>query len=187
MQPELDVRGDSLLERIEPQLLQAPDLSLRELLAREVSQRGASPERECRPEQPGALGRRQVASLREQSLEADGIDRVRLDGDDVAGCARREHVGAEHAPQLRDAVLQRRRRGLRCALTPEQVYEPVGRDNLAVMHEERRQEGPLPWSAELDRQAVEQNLERAKNPELTHVRDILTSSEPGDNGRGADS
>ena len=84
-------------------------------------------------------------------------------------------------------VLQRRRRGLRCALTPEQVDEPVGRDNLAVMHEERRQEGPLPWSAELDRQTVEQNLERAKNPELTHVRDILTSSEPGDNGRGADS
>ena len=49
VEAELDVGVDALLERIEPQLLQAPDLALRELLAREIGERRAPPERERRP------------------------------------------------------------------------------------------------------------------------------------------
>ena len=153
METELDVGGDPLLERIEPQLLEPSDLSLRELLARQVGERRTPPERRApsaatpparRPGRPCAPG--------EERLEADGVDRVGLGGEDVAGSARLDDVGAERPPQLRDGVLEGGRRGLRRALTPDQVDEPVGGDDLTVVDEERREEGALPLPAELDGQ-----------------------------------
>ena len=48
MEAELDVGSDPLFERVEPQLLQSSDLTLGELLPRQVAERRAAPERERR-------------------------------------------------------------------------------------------------------------------------------------------
>ena len=72
----LDVGVDALLERIEPQLLEPPDLTLRELLARQIGERRAAPERQRRPQQLRSLAGRERARLDEHGLEAKGVDGV---------------------------------------------------------------------------------------------------------------
>ena len=106
MEAELDVGGDPLLERVEPQLFQPPDLALRELLARQVGEGGAAPERERRPEQFRPLrGGAARACARSPSKRTASIASGST-ANDVAGCPRLDDVGSELAPELGDGVLE---------------------------------------------------------------------------------
>ena len=100
VEAELDVGRDALLERVEPQLLQATDLALGELLARQIRERGAAPEGEGRAEELCALGGGHVARLRYEGLEPDRVDRGGICREDVSGRARIDDVRAERAPEL---------------------------------------------------------------------------------------
>ena len=169
-----------------PQLLQASDLALRELLARQVGERRAPPERECRAEELRTFGGGRTTRLPEERLEADGVDGGGVCGEDVAGSARLDDIVPECAPQLGDGVLERGRRSFGALLAPEQVDETVGRDDLPVVHEQRREERALPLASEVDRAAVEESLERAEDPELTHAPSPCPCPGCGDNSRNAD-
>src|SRR5207248_870131 len=92
-----EVGGEPRLETGEMELLEARDVRLGELRARELRQRLAPPERErvVRP----AFGL--------QALEAGEIDFVSICAQQVtAGCGD-DAVAAERLPQLRDVHLQR--------------------------------------------------------------------------------
>ena len=114
-----------------------------------------------RPATPRACAR--SASNRTASIASGST------ASDVAGRASLDDIGTELAPKLRDGVLERGRRGLRRVLAPEQIDEPIGRDDLPVMDEKRHEERPLALPAEFDGLTVEQHLERSEDPELAHL------------------
>jgi hypothetical protein len=86
---ELQVGGDSPLERGQPELLQAADRGLGERVVGEVRQRRPSPQRERLPQVLGS--RASVAAFElarsgvDHALEALRVERVRLDMDEVPG------------------------------------------------------------------------------------------------------
>ena len=92
--------------------------------------------------------------------------RLGVDAENVARRAGLENVCAELAPQPRDRVLERGRRGPRRLLTPEKIDEAVGRDDPAGLEQERGEEGLLTMAAQRDEAAVALDLERAQDPEL---------------------
>jgi hypothetical protein len=66
-------------------------------------------------------------------------------------------------------VLDRLGRGGRCFVVPELLDEPVGRDGLARVQEQEREQCPLPAAAEGDVPVAVTHLERSEDPEI-HVR-----------------
>ena len=108
---ELQVGGDSPLERAQPELLQAADRGLGEGVVGEVRQRRPSPQRERLPQVLG--GRASVAAFElarsgvDHALEALCIERVRLDTDEIPGRPSLEDrlgLGPEPLAQLGDVV-----------------------------------------------------------------------------------
>ena len=77
--PELEVGVDPRRERAQPQLLEAGDLRLGELLVGEVRERGPAPERERRTKALRAYGRLGASCLRDQPLEDREVQLLRLD------------------------------------------------------------------------------------------------------------
>ena len=108
---ELQVGGDSPLERGQPELLQAADRGLGEGVVGEVRQRRPSPQRERLPQ---VLGRRaSVAAFEfarsgvDHALETLRIERVRLDVDEIPGRPSLEDrlgLGPQPLAQLGDVV-----------------------------------------------------------------------------------
>src|SRR5215216_3405260 len=80
---ELEVSGDPLLEPREAEVVEPPDLVLRERVVREVGEGRPAPERERLPQQRrrllAALRRQCIAAPREQDLELLDVDRPRLE------------------------------------------------------------------------------------------------------------
>ena len=108
---ELQVGGDSPLERAQPELLQAADRGLGEGVVGEVRQRRPSPQRERLPQVLG--GRASVAAFElarsgvDHALEALRIERVRLDVDEIPGRPSLEDrlgLGPQPLAQLGDVV-----------------------------------------------------------------------------------
>ena len=71
----------------------------------------------------------------EQPFEALRIELVRRQLEQVAAASRLEHAVADHLPQLRHVDLQALDRGGWRLLTPQPVYQTVGRDDLAPVQE----------------------------------------------------
>src|SRR5439155_7369397 len=93
---ERQVGLEAVFERGEPQLAQAGDLGLRERLIREVGQRVSPPERE-RLSQPRSSvvrpsGTECATALVAQALEAPGVDRFGIDGEQVARLAPQQEM-----------------------------------------------------------------------------------------------
>ena len=76
----------------------------------------------------------------------------------VAGRLRHEDSGAEHLPELRDEVLQRRARRARRVLAPERVDQPVDRHDASGLEQQEREHCALLQPAE---------EERARSPRTT--------------------
>ncbi len=102
----------------EPQLLEPPDLGLREVVEREVRERGATPQSERALQQVPPLLGRKPPRIDERALEPTRVELLGRDAEDVAGRLGLEHVGAESLSEAGDGVLKGRRRGLRSVLAP---------------------------------------------------------------------
>ena len=95
---ELEIGLDPLLERDEPELLEAPDLRLCEVVEGELGECRAAPEGERLLELLAPLRRWQPPRVDERALEPPRVDLVLRDAEHVAGRPRLQHVGAERAP-----------------------------------------------------------------------------------------
>ena len=142
-QTELEVGVDPLLEGVEPQFVEPPDLALRERLEGEIGERRAAPHRQGATKLRGALDGLARTRVGQQPLEAGRIELLRLDLHEVTGRPRDEDLRAQHLAELRDEILERGRCRLRRLLTPELVDDPVGRDRLAAPGQEQTQERTL--------------------------------------------
>ena len=96
---EGEVRGDPILERDQPKLLEARGLGLCEPLVDEVDEWGAAPETEGVPEQRGGpLGRAArelVPTLLDERLETPRVDSFGIDDELVPLRARDERLRPE--------------------------------------------------------------------------------------------
>ena len=93
--PELEVRLDPLFVRDESQLLEPPDLGLRELLEREVGERGAPPELERALEELTPFLGPCPACVAQLSLEPPRVDLLGCNPEDVSRRPRLEHIRSE--------------------------------------------------------------------------------------------
>jgi hypothetical protein len=140
---------------------------------RELGVGRASPEGEGLVKQPErGHGRPGAAGLAEQGGETLGVDRLaghleqvagRPGGDDrpgrSEGLAEPDDVGLQRVPGLPG-------RGL----AEHPVDQPLHRDDVAAVEQERGQQGPLASSRHLDGPAGDPHLERPQDAELDLVR-----------------
>ena len=168
---ERQIGFDPILERREPQLLQASRLRLREPSLGEVRERLPAPQAECLAEQvprPGCLARRERgAPLGGQALESSCVDRVGIGTEDVAAGFRPDQLLAcsavECLSELGDRVLDDLRRCLRRLLLPELVDEGVAPDDFVDVQGEQGRDLPLASAPQPDDGAVANDLERSED------------------------
>ena len=91
---EVQLRGDLLLDRLEPEFLEPRDLSGQRRLAREIRERWAPPERQGLAEDP--IGRSGFVAVRtrlvEQVFEPLGVHLVAIRPEEVAGGVRLDAI-----------------------------------------------------------------------------------------------
>src|SRR5581483_6748133 len=174
---ERELRLGALLHERQPQLAQARDLRLRERLVRELRERLAAPDRERLAEEPRPARRIAGTGLVDEPADEGEVELPGLEAEDVSRRPPLDRIGAERLAELRDEVLQRRRRGRRRLARPERVDQPVGRDDPAGVEEEQSEQRPLLRSAERKRASPGDHLERAEDPELEHAQ-VVTAAQP---------
>ncbi len=158
----LQLGGGQRLDCVEMQVVEAPDVGLRELLVRKVGERGATPQLQCGAQRAdgflalaaGDLGR----SLPHQRLEAVRVDRLGRCVELVAGRAALDQAPArerlERLAQIRDVDLDRVIRRAWRRLTPEQLDQPFDGDDLADVEQQDGEQGALLRRAELDERSA---------------------------------
>ena len=164
--PERVLGVDARLQRRQAHLLQACDLALRERLVLQVGERRPPPQRQRLAQHPRRRRRRGRARLLDERFEALQVQLPRLDVKHVTRCPGHDDVGAERAAEMRDVHLQRLAGGLRRSVAPQLVDEPLGRDHLVAVQEEKRQQRPLLRRLDGNRAACADDLQRAKYPEF---------------------
>ena len=163
------VRVDSIFERSEPELLEPSDLTLREVLVREIRQSGATPEAECLTKHLRGSGRivaEHAAPFVRQALETPGVEVVVCEREAIAGRQGLDRRGAERPPEPGYEVLKdlgSRRRG---RASPQLVDEPIRPDSFATMQRENGEQRALPSRAEGYDATVVPHLERAEDTNL---------------------
>ena len=99
-----------------------------------------------------ALCVRRRLRLAREPLEPVRVDEVAIDREHVARRALvTSTLGPECLAQLGDEVLERADRGLRRCFAPQVLDEPVGRDDLAGVKSEQREQCPLLGTTQLER------------------------------------
>jgi hypothetical protein len=149
---EGELRVEELLAGLESQLVEAVGVLGREV--EDVGERRAAPEVERGAEHRRPRGGRLGAGLLDELLEADGVDRGRVERQRVAGAPGRDRRDAEGLAELRDVALERGACGRRRLLAPERLDEAVGGDDGARADGQERQGRALLGAAEPDRGAV---------------------------------
>ena len=173
---QLEIRVDPLADGDEPQLVEATDLRLREVLEGELGQSRPAPEGERAGESLAALLGRQPPRVGERALEAVRVDLFRVHPQHVPGRLRDKNVRADLLAQLRDEVVERRRCGPRGLRAPEVVNELVGGHDLPYLEQERGEDGPLVLPAQGERPTVGEYLRRSEDPELDPHESLLAPS-----------
>ena len=159
------------------------DVRLRELLVREVGQGGPAPQRVGRPQEvrsPLPIARLdQFASLLDKGLELVRVDGLGRRIELVAGLP-----GGDEAPtcqwleglaQLRDVDLDGVGGGARRIVAPQQVDQPVGRDDFSGVQQQDREQGSLLRRPKVRGDSLGDGFEGTENPELHRC----PSSTPG--------
>ena len=177
MPAEGEIGLDPALERGQAQLLEPLDRRLRERLVGEVGERWPAPESEgltqCLGRRGGLPGAERALARLDERLERVQVELARLDAEQVAVSAR-DQVGVrraavlERSAQLQDVVLDDLRGRRRRPLAPELVDDPIGRDRLIAMEEEKGEQGALLAAPERNLPFALANLERPENAEV-HV------------------
>ena len=149
---EGEVGVDATFEGDEAELFEAADLCLRERLAGQVGECGAAPEGEGLAEEPCCVLRWCVLRVGEEPLEAQEVELVRFQPDQVAGLSSLDQaVGSERLPQLGDVVLERVRGSPRRLRAPELVDQPVRGHDLVGGCEQQHEQRSQPRSLERER------------------------------------
>jgi hypothetical protein len=169
--PEPQVHLGKVLDGAAPQLVEATDVRLGELVVGEIREGSATPQLEGGAQRRGADGRIAtpdlVLSAEEQPLEPDGVDRVRVGMQDVArrpgGDDVREAGRLEASAQIRDVDLHRMGGGARRAVPPHKVDQPVRGDRLVRVEEQHPEKRALLRRAQVEDLPVDQHLERAED------------------------
>ena len=122
--PPLELGGEALLERDEPQLLEPLGLGADELLVGELAVRLPPPERqgaaEDRGRKSGISGLRRLPAILQEALEAIGVEHAVLQLEGVARpvCTDRGLFG-QALPELRDIDLEKLRKLVRGGRSPQ--------------------------------------------------------------------
>ena len=153
-----------VLDRREAQLLQPPDLLLREVLERELCEGRTAPERERRVEgEQGLRGRsvlERTSPVAGELLEARGVERDVVVEQRIARRPRDQEVGASPGPSLeqpakvRDVSLHGLCRGVGGTRAPQGLDDQVGGDDRAVMDQQQREQLPLAPGGQPDGTAI---------------------------------
>ena len=172
---------EALLDRRQPQLLEAPGRLGRKALARKILESGPPPERErslqgVRRGTGVAAGHR-PARVRLQALEAREVELLGRDRDQVARLAGHDHglpaaasLWVERLAKLGDVALKRRGgRGWR-RFAPQLVDQPVGGHHLARLEQELGEHAALPATSQCDRTAPVAHLEWPEHEEVESIR-----------------
>ena len=146
--PELEIGGDPILEHAQPQILEPMDVVLREVLQLRVGKRRASPESKRLAEHDRPPLGLFLPRLADDVLETGEIELTSVELEHIAGRPCLEETRPQQLPQLRDGVLQGRRRGSRRMLAPELIDETLSRDRLVRPQEQQRQQRALVPAAE---------------------------------------
>jgi hypothetical protein len=180
MSAKQEVGVDPRTQRREPQLFQAPGLSLRERLCDEVAQRLAAPLGAGAAKHVGRVAHRAFgegpATLLERTLESLHVDLRGVDSKDVPPWlrARQRHLvraeGLECLAQAGHVDDDRMLRTRRWSLPPQLVDQEVARDDLVRMQHQEREQRPLLHTTELDRPPVDHDLNWAEQPEVSAAR-----------------
>jgi hypothetical protein len=152
------------LERVQALLLEAARLRPRERLVGKVGEDRAAPERERLPELPGrsigTAGSELLLGAGDQAHEAVDVQLALVHAQPVALAVRLDPIGTEGRAQPVDVDLERGDCRGRRLLSPELVDQPVARNCLARMEEERRQHGTLLRPPERERAVALTSLDR---------------------------
>jgi len=162
--PERQLALDALLDAGDSELLQVRALGGGEPLAGQVRQRGPAPQRQRLLEPPG----------RAQPLEPVEVELIVPHREQVAGLLGLQTIAAENLAQLGDVQLQRLACSLGRVVLPQQVDEPIARDDAVWLQQQRCEQRPLLAPAQAQRAPVGADLERAQDAEL-HARPTLRS------------
>ncbi len=177
-----EVRVDPLLERQEPQLFEALDLRLGEGLVREVRQRLASPQRERLAQALGGLGGPaldvRAPAVLYVALEPPRVDLLGVDLKQVGARTRDQHPGSvQRLSQSRDLVVEAVAGRVGGLPAPELVDQPVARDDLVGVEQEKGKQAALFGAAELDDALAQPNLNRPEEQKL-HLPPSLRTLPP---------
>ena len=173
---EREVGLDPVLDRAQPELLEPPDLALSEVLVRELGQCRPPPQAErltkeiVRPRRVALLQR--APPFSRELLEPHEVEGRALERQAVAGRLRLEQVllGPERLSERRDVVTDDLAGSRRRSLAPQVVDDPVGRDHLARVEQQKREERPMLRAAELNLPTFVDDLERSEHTKIHSAR-----------------
>ncbi len=173
MTTEGDVGIDPILERREPQLLEALAGCRSERLVGEIGEWRPSPEVERLAEERGrrarVVTRPRTLGLGRQVLEAREVEVIVADPECVSGRPRLDRSRrTERPPELGDLPLHLRDRGDGRATGVQIVREALDRDDAVRVQQQDRERRALTRPAEPDRAAVADDLQRTQHAELEH-------------------
>jgi hypothetical protein len=179
---------------VQAQILEPADLRLGEALVADIGERRTVPQCQRIEDQGlrrGGVTLEPVLRLVDEVLEANGVDRIGLDpqlvagrpGDDAPALGRSERLAELRDVQL-DGVLRRPRR----PISPNVLDEPVDRHRLVRVEHEIEQHRTLLGRAQVDGLAVDHDFERSEDAEFHHPPGtlIVTAGRSPDHGRRSD-
>ena len=173
-----EVGLDAVLDRGQPELLQATELRSHERLLGEVRKRRPMPQRQA----VAQLGRpracvsslQQLPPLPHEPLEDVHVDPLRIDPKLVAAWmrdeqrfrfARRRRLGLQQAPQLGDVVANHLLRGLGRLVPPNLLDQPLDCEGAVRIQQEDREQRTLSDSSKLHKTARLADRQGPKDPE----------------------
>ena len=164
--------GGAFLQRAQPQLLQ-PGRFGTCVAVGELVIGVAAPQRQGGVEQLRGAGGVAVEALPRRvvaRLEEAGVDLGVRECEDVAGgvCAQQRRGAAQRLAQAGDEGAQRVRGVLGQPLTPGRGGETVDRDDLAGLHDQRCEHGPLARAADRHHTTVDLELQRPQDADGRH-------------------
>jgi hypothetical protein len=109
-----------------------------------------------------------VTRVRDQRLEALGVDLTRRGHKQVPATTRQQHLIAQCLAQVRHIPLQRFRCRRRRSVAPQLIDQTIARDRLPTAQQQDREQRPLLRPAEQNRPLLLDHLERPQDAELKH-------------------
>ncbi|MBM7773407.1 hypothetical protein JOD54_003611 [Actinokineospora baliensis] len=163
-----------VFHRREPQLVQGVDLAAAPALQRGVGEGVPAPQRQRLAQQRrgglGAVPTQVLAGRADQPLEAQRVDHLGFDFEQVAGLPGaqdgREAAGGERLPDPGDVAVQGLDRGARRVLPPQHVDQPGSGQHGPGVQGQHAQHGPLAGAVHQRAPGRADGLDRTQHTQL---------------------